>query len=308
MVLIFYLFSSFILVSFLFYCFIKYSGIYFLDKPNSRSSHTKPIPRGAGIVFSTFTSFLSLFFVESKIYFAYPLSIVGFIDDKYSIPSWIRFLSQFFTSFIMLCSSKFFIEFLNIKFITLTLFFITLGIAIINFTNFLDCLDGLITSVFMIIFATISLENQSYLPLVISLLSFLLLNWHPAKLFMGDSGSTYIGAVFFYTLLQTNDPKVFMGRLLLASPIYLDALTCLFCRFRNNFNIFKAHRMHLAQRLHQAGWSHSKVAKLYFIITLINSSIYIFGNLNQMYFFTLFLLFFGLYINKKYAKDFLSCR
>ncbi len=307
MVLIFYLSLGFILVSLLFYCFKKYSSKYFLDKPNSRSSHTKPIPRGAGIVFSTFTSFLSLLFLESKIYFAYPLSIVGFIDDKYSIPSWIRFLSQFFTSFFILYNSIFFIEFLNPSIIISTIFFTVLGIAIINFTNFLDCLDGLITSVFMIIFATIALENQSYLPLVISLLSFLLLNWHPAKLFMGDSGSTYIGAVFFYTLLQTNDPKVFMGRLLLASPIYLDALTCLLSRFRNNFNIFRAHRMHLAQRLYQAGWSHSKVAKLYIFFTLINSLIYIFGNLNEMYFFTLFILFFGFYIDKKYAKDFLSC-
>jgi len=306
-VLIFYLFSVFILVSFLFYCFKKYSSKYFLDKPNSRSSHTKPIPRGAGIIFSTFTSLLSLFFLESKIYFAYPLSIIGFIDDKYSIPSWIRFLSQFFTSFFMFYSSIFFIEFLNPNSIILSIFFIIFGIAIINFTNFLDCLDGLITSVFIIIFATISLENQSYVPLVISLLSFLLLNWHPAKLFMGDSGSTFIGAVFFYTLLQTNDPKVFMGRFLLASPIYLDALTCLLSRFRSNFNIFRAHRMHLAQRLYQAGWSHSKVTKLYILFTFINSLIYIFGNLNGMYIFTLFTLVCGFYIDKKYAKDFLSC-
>ena len=73
----------------------------FLDKPNFRSSHKKPIPRGGGISFY-FVS--TLFFVLSgnwQIIFLLPLALVGFVDDLKNISSKLRFLIQFFTVIII---------------------------------------------------------------------------------------------------------------------------------------------------------------------------------------------------------------
>ena len=300
-----YFLLSFFLIYLNLNLFLKYSRNILLDNPNSRSSHTKPTPSGAGIIFSSLITLNSIFFNKSNLFIAYPLSLVGFVDDKFKIPSQIRYLAQFITSFFILKNS----EFINNSLISNNLFFCLIfltivGTAIINFTNFLDCLDGLISSCFLIIFFTISLESGNNYFIAISLFSFLFYNWHPAKLFMGDSGSTYLGAIYFSLILQSNTIEVFLSKLLLASPIFLDAISCLIIRFKNGFNIFKAHRMHLAQRLYLSGWSHSKVSVLYVSLTVIMSGLYHFGNLSLMLLFTLILCLAGAYINRKYASAF----
>ena len=301
---LFYL-LSFFLIYFSLSLFLKYSNNYLLDKPNSRSAHTTPTPRGAGIIFSSLITFNSLFFNKSNLFIAYPLSLIGFLDDKFRIPSQIRYLAQFITSFCIIKSSLFVNNSIIANHFLFGLIFLTvLGTAIINFTNFLDCLDGLIASCFLIIFFTISLDTGNNYLIAITLISFLFYNWHPAKLFMGDSGSTYLGAIYFSLILNSDDIQVVISRFLLSSPILLDAISCLISRFRNGFNIFEAHRMHLAQRLYLAGWKHSKVSLLYMFFTVVMSGLYYFGNLQIMFLFTIILILVGVYINRNYASDF----
>ena len=72
-----------------------------------------------------------------------------------------------------------------------------LFVSIVNFTNFADGLDGLVGSSMLVIFLFAAyLLNINYIFLVGGLIGFLILNWYPAKVFMGDSGSYFLGSMY----------------------------------------------------------------------------------------------------------------
>ncbi|MEO0455550.1 MAG: glycosyl transferase family 4, partial [Cyanobacteria bacterium P01_A01_bin.114] len=100
---------------------------------------------------------------------------------------------------------------------------------------------------------------------VVALLGFLYWNWSPAKIFMGDAGSTTLGAVVSISLLS--QPQSTLGAawvsLAILLPLVGDAVYTLSRRLLRGDNIFQAHRFHLYQRLHQAGWPHGRVAGVY---------------------------------------------
>lgn len=298
-----YIISFLILIlTFLFYK--KYLGNYFLDLPNARSAHSRPVPRGAGIVFSLYSSIYAFLSGSYLIVICLPLSIVGFLDDKFSISSYNRYLCQLLTVIAIIYFSSLFQLSFNFFSLILFLFLCVVGTGVINFCNFLDCLDGLLASTTLIVFATISIADTAVLPLVLSLSTFLFFNWHPAKIFMGDSGSTFLGAMLFGIAMNSNNQYQFISRLLLLSPIFLDAVSCIVLRFLNGYNIFKAHRMHLAQRLFLAGWSSSKVSLLYSVATLVMCILYLRTNLAYMIFFFIVLFMMGIVLDKKFAKPF----
>ena len=133
--------------------------------------------------------------------------------------------------------------------------------AVINFINFTDGLDGLVAGCMVVLFAVAALTGMPALwPLVGALLGFLLWNWSPAKVFMGDVGSTFLGAVFAGVVLQQASFTAALGLLLVATPLLADACICVLRRLLAGQRVFQAHRLHLFQRLHQAGWSHARVA------------------------------------------------
>ena len=69
-------------------------------------------------------------------------------------------------------------------------------------------------------------------PLVGALFGFLLWNWSPAKVFMGDVGSTFLGAVFAGVVLQQASFTAALGPLLVATPLLADACICVLRRLR----------------------------------------------------------------------------
>jgi Fuc2NAc and GlcNAc transferase len=87
---------------------------------------------------------------------------------------------------------------------------------------------------------------------------------------MGDSGSTFLGAIIAITLMGTTNLTTAWTALAITLPIITDAIYTLTRRLLNHENIFKAHRQHLYQRLQQTGLAHSTVASLY---TTLNLSI-----------------------------------
>ena len=103
--------------------------------------------------------------------------------------------------------------------------------------------------------------------LVGALLGFLVWNWSPAKVFMGDVGSTFLGAVFAVLVLQASTWPEALGLLLVATPLLGDACLCVPRRLMAGQRVFQAHRLHLFQRLQQAGWPHSRVSSLYIAAT-----------------------------------------
>ena len=102
-------------------------------------------------------------------------------------------------------------------------------------------------------------------------LGFLAWNWPPAKIFMGDAGSTVLGyALAVLPLLLVVEARgavkferVLMAGALVVWPFLADGSFTILRRLRNGENIFRAHRSHLYQRLVMAGVSHRSVTLIY---------------------------------------------
>jgi UDP-N-acetylmuramyl pentapeptide phosphotransferase/UDP-N-acetylglucosamine-1-phosphate transferase len=155
--------------------------------------------------------------------------------------------------------------------------------ALINFYNFMDGLDGLVAGVTAVQLGFLALWfNQPILWIfVAALLGFLYWNWSPAKIFMGDVGSTVLGAVVAIAFLSNNNsPAIAWSAITITLPLIGDAIYTLCRRLLQGENIFKAHRSHLYQRLQQSGWLHGQVALIYMGMTfLVAISLSIFGTL-----------------------------
>jgi UDP-N-acetylmuramyl pentapeptide phosphotransferase/UDP-N-acetylglucosamine-1-phosphate transferase len=157
--------------------------------------------------------------------------------------------------------------------------------ALINFYNFMDGLDGLVAGITIIQLGFIALiGNQPlWFLMIAAIIGFLWWNWSPAKIFMGDVGSTFLGALVAIALLNyAHNYSVTQSwsALTITLPIVGDTTYTLICRMRRGENIFQSHRTHLYQRLQKLGWSHSQVTISYMIFTsAIALNLYLFGNL-----------------------------
>jgi len=257
-----------------------------LDQPNARSSHSQPVPRGGGIAFvavASASSGVAIFngqplAVAGLPLLAVPLAVVGLLDDRLSLPSTWRYGVQLLTALLMISYSPLVKGFIPtaaagdwLLLVALTLLVIALT-AIINFTNFMDGLDGLVAGCMAVAIGALSVSLNSpwsLWALVGSLLGFLIWNWSPAKVFMGDVGSTFLGAVFAGLVLQASSWIEAFGYLLVATPLLADACLCVPRRLLAGQRVFQAHRLHLFQRLHQAGWSHARVSLTYIAATAV---------------------------------------
>lgn len=266
----------------------QYLSQYLLDVPNHRSSHTQPTPRGGGLGFviafalvsamlawldwQTFTASNALFIWAALI----PLIIVGFFDDRGDVPARIRYLVQLSSAGIAIAAFSPFpqpwLAPLGMVGAMLAIALTMIGMtALINFYNFMDGLDGLVAGVSFVQFTYLAIEyNQPMLALLaISLLGFLWWNWSPAKIFMGDVGSTVLGAMIAISLLnQSGDAVQAWSSLAITLPLIADAIYTLIRRVIRKENIFQPHRTHLYQRLQQSGWNHAQVASTYILVTL----------------------------------------
>jgi UDP-N-acetylmuramyl pentapeptide phosphotransferase/UDP-N-acetylglucosamine-1-phosphate transferase len=179
--------------------------------------------------------------------------------------------------------------------------------AVINFTNFMDGLDGLVAGCMAVAIAALSLALNAPWPLwalVGSLLGFLLWNWSPAKVFMGDVGSTFLGAVFAGLVLQAPSWPKALGLLLVATPLLGDACLCVPRRLLAGQRVFQAHRLHLFQRLHQAGWSHARVSSMYIAATAVLAVALLVGGLPWLLGLTGVELLVGVWLDRRVAVPF----
>lgn len=270
-----------------------------IDKPNQRSSHTKPTIRGGGIVF---VFALLLFFVLNNYQYPYfvlgviMISIISFLDDIYTLSSKIRFPFQLLAILLVLIE-------IDLPFIPLYLFifYLIFGVGIVNMFNFMDGINGItgmyslaVLSGFYFINLNESLVNDELIYYtVISLLVFGFYNFRKKALFFaGDIGSISIGALFFFIGI--------LFTIKLASPLILlfvivygadSGCTILYRKLFTNENLLEAHRHHMYQKLVDVKkWSHLRVSFVYAITqVIINVIIYYSYKLNM----NLQLLIFG---------------
>ena len=301
--LILYIFTSI----FLFKIFNKYISKLIVDKPVYRSSHFGNIPTSAGIIFLLIHVIYVLLNRKYSLLILVPIGILGFLDDLFNLKQAYRLFFQtiniFFISFLLL-NFNIFADFQLSKGIIL-LIFLFLGLIFINCINFMDGMDGLVASNIFLISLNNSLTNNFDLIAIPSVLFvFLFYNWSPAKLFMGDSGSTFLGLLLFYIAFSKNAINTSLIVLLTAAPLLMDSLICILRRILNNENIFSPHKKHLYQRLHQNGMKHQKVS---FIYACSTSILLIFSHTNNLIIMTgltLIIFIFGIYLEKYYAKPF----
>lgn len=292
-----------------------------LDQPNARSSHRQPTPRGGGIAFVALTSVSSAMTLLSGQglpaaalpLLSAPLAVVGLLDDRHNLASSWRYGFQLLTGALLLGSSTLVKGFmpavasgnwlLMVAFALLLIAFT----AVINFTNFMDGLDGLVAGCMAVSIAALATALDAPWPLwslVGSLLGFLIWNWSPAKVFMGDVGSTFLGAVFAGLTLQASSWSQAFGFLLVATPILGDACFCVFRRFLAGQPVFQAHRLHLFQRMHQAGWTHASVSLTYIVATATLAVAMLAGGLFWVLSLALVELLLGFWLDQRVAVSF----
>ena len=287
--------------------FYKYFSKFILDKPVDRSSHIASTPTSAGIVF-LFIHLIYVFFNKNyELLSILPIGILGLIDDIFNINQFYRLIFQtinvFLISFLFIDFDIFSnLQFFN-GFIPLTVFFV--GLTLVNFINFMDGIDGLVAINMLLISLNYSLSNNMdliYLPIVLSI--FLFYNWFPAKIFMGDAGSTFLGLLLFYIIFSDNDLHSSIISLLTASALLMDSLICILRRMYYKENIFSPHKKHLYQRLHQKGMQEKHVSLIYAGATSILLIFSHTNNLIVMSICILFLICFGFCLEKYFAIPF----
>ncbi len=272
-----------------------------IDIPNHRSSHTVPTPRGGGlaVVIAWLAGISVLFFVNSineNLYFAFlgsiPLIIVGIIDDVADVKPVIRISVQslsaiwalYFLGGFQVIDFGYF-SFSNVYVNTFFAFFIILWF--VNLFNFIDGIDGYLASGVLVFTAALFFitGNTSLLILSAAVFGFLIWNWQPAKIFMGDTGSTVLGFNFvvFAIYFQNYDKVSFLIPLIISSVFWFDATLTLIRRFLNKEKLSSPHKKHTYQRLTQAGFSHQKVAFLSIFINIIFAGVAFFAINNPDY-------------------------
>lgn len=289
---------------------------YILDKPNTRSLHIKPIPSAGGISFTLPIIFLNSFQYFMSNYtsatlisiYCIPLAIISFVDDLIKVSSKYRYCAQILCTLIIIFKLNYFPFELNVGLNLIFLIFLIIFItALINFTNFMDGSDGLVglnMLVFFIILIKEGSTNGNLFLLIGSLITFIYWNWQPAKIFMGDVGSTFLGIYFAANLLEIESLEKILGVLLITFPLYVDALFTLLKRLTYKQNIFVAHRSHLYQRLFLGGLQKSRISIIYTSLSIFIGIVYynlgIYAEIISVFLCGIFMLM----LNKYYATPF----
>ena len=277
------LITTIVSFKFLLPLFIRFK---FLDQPTSRSNHKVAIPLGGGlviiplIIFNTFLFNYDWAIVNIIIIFL--LFLVSLIDDLQNIKASVRLGMHLFcvTIYIYfnlineidsyLYLSKSYEKFIFCIFLILALSWF------INAFNFMDGIDG-ITSI-QVIFLTTSIIFLNYIlgfnnsilhyALVGASIGFLIFNWSPASIFLGDSGSIPLGFFMTHFLLDFALKGFWVASLILPMYYILDTTITLIIRILNKEEFWKAHSQHFYQRFVRSGKTHSQVCIYVIILSL----------------------------------------
>ena len=252
-----------------------------IDKPNQRSSHSFPVPRGGGI--GIFTAFILVsFFIGYDILFIFLAGITGLLglmEDRFALSSKLRLLVQLIIAGSVVLTFRGVPDSITeILFFATLIFFIT-GTA--NFYNFMDGINGIAGLTGIVSFGLLALfcsfiVNEPDIALVsIALLSacigFLPFNCPRAKVFMGDVGSVFLGFVFASFVVKLSlSFNMFLCLVMFLCTFYADAILTIIFRWRRGENLMQAHRSHLYQYMsNELAIPHWKVASLYAAFQLI---------------------------------------
>lgn len=309
--------NNYIVLKILFTTFlVSYLGTYFVKKiaahvnaidiPNERSDHTihkKPIPRMGGL--AIFIAFLVGYLLygeptiqTTSILIASSLTLLtGIIDDIKPIKARYKFIMQVIASLIIVFYGG--IYFTNFSFLGLkidmhqyvgqflSVFFI---LSVTNAINLIDGLDGLSSGLSFIFFLTIisialivkkitGLDIALTVMLIGSTLGFLIHNFPPAKIFVGDTGTMFLGflipAIALLGLKEGTLTSIAIPVFILGIPI-LDTILAMIRRVVKRKNITSADKEHFHHQLLKLNLSHRATISIIYAVSLLFSTLAIF--------------------------------
>ncbi len=247
-----------------------------LDLPNERSSHVRPTPRGGGLAVTPvilagwlILAGLGLALSGQLVVMAGALALLllSWQDDRRSLPARLRLLvhlAAVAAGLLALPDHQFVFQGL-LPFWADRLAAAILWVWFLNLYNFMDGIDGITGIETLCIAAGVILMSPAQAQgavLAGASLGFLFWNWHPAKIFLGDSGSVPLGYLLAWLLLRMAAQGLWAPALILPAYYLADATITISKRALRREKIWQAHRQHFYQRAVQGGATHSRVALL----------------------------------------------
>jgi UDP-GlcNAc:undecaprenyl-phosphate/decaprenyl-phosphate GlcNAc-1-phosphate transferase len=304
-----------------------------VDYPNARKVHRSPTPRigGVGVIITSATGILFLFpeaEVLSVLASALILGVIGVYDDLCGVNHVWKFLAQIISGILVIVFGGVCLDSLGDVFGigAISLWYLSVPVTIfsimgvINALNMIDGLDGLLATNSMVIFGALgflSYLNGNYPTLMLtilicgSLLVFLYYNWSPAKIFMGDAGSLFLGflaACISIKITQGEHSVIppIASLCVLALPI-IDTVSVMLRRLFKKKSPFYPDKTHIHHILLNIGFTKKQTVLLIVLLSLFCSLVGIcaalFAVSESMLFlcfvgFSVFYLFFSVYADK----------
>ena len=274
----------------------------FLDNPNARKVHKEATPLLGGLAVFIGFFILTIYIVIMNLHSfnrpiigyllgAFIIILVGIIDDKFGMKPAIKLIGQALSCFVFLYSNNL-LELFGPFYITIHILFLWM-VGLMNALNFLDNMDGIITGMsgilalgfyaFSFISKTHSVDIQANLMMLLSLtfagsvFGFLPYNFNPAKIFLGDAGSMFIG-YFLSTMgilagrlavIRMNNQIFYLLPVLLLSYAIFDISFVSFIRKRDGRKISQGGKDHSTHRIHNAMQSPKVTAIFVYLINTI---------------------------------------
>ncbi len=258
-----------------------------IDHPNARSSHARPTPRGGGLAITKtmmlgglllafvfrlpFASFAPLFGIVA-------VAWISWMDDRKGVPARYRFLIQVaavaLPLFLMPQERLVFAGFLPL--VPDRMLAGLCWLWFINLFNFMDGIDGIaageafIVSMGLAFVGVLSGQADAFVHAALVVagasLGFLVWNWHPARMFMGDVGSIPLGYVLGWMLILLASRGHLFPALILPLYFVADASLTLARRALRGEKVWQAHREHFYQKAVQGGRRHDHVSGLVILV------------------------------------------
>ena len=273
-----------------------------LDKPDARKVHVRPIPRIGGIgIYAAFMASILVQLIFADVTPEFMTSLIGLmiggtiivaigiIDDYCDLPAKVKLLGQIFAAAVLVISFDVridvitdpFGDYIYLEFLAIpaTIFWV---VGLTNTVNLIDGLDGLAAGVSSIAAVTIFLvameEGIPFVAMVTAALAgaavgFLYYNFNPARIFMGDTGSMFLGFMLagisvVGAVKSAATIALIVPILALGLPI-LDTTFAIVRRARNHRPIFKPDKGHLHHRLLAHGFTQKQAVLLMYVVSAL---------------------------------------
>ena len=261
-----------------------------IDKPNQRSSHTRIVLRGGGIIFTIGLWVWSAFYGFQYPWFLAAVTLaagISFIDDIHSLPDSVRLVVQFLAMGLMLYQLTIGHGDLLPAWWAWALFIVAgliVCVGATNIYNFMDGINGITAAYSLAVLVPLALVNQADQSLIIvtilSVLVFSVFNFRPknkAKCFAGDVGSVGIAFILLFLIGQLIMKEADITWLTFLIVYGVDGCCTILHRIMLHENLGEAHRKHAYQLMaNELGMSHVTVSLIYMGLQLAISLIMIY--------------------------------